>query len=78
MKVKCKECNGRGWGVWSCCTGLPVDLDIMMCHSCGEHLGEEDCQVCDATGMVDESEQTDELHYVRQSYRINNGTEPNT
>ena len=49
---KCESCNGKGWGVWSCCTGEPVNRDIMMCPQCKEHLGEEDCYDCDGTGYV--------------------------
>lgn len=52
---KCETCNGRGWGVWSCCTGDPVNRDIMMCPHCNEHLGEEDCYDCDGTGYVNSS-----------------------
>lgn len=69
MKTICQSCNGRGWGVWSCCTGDPVDHDIMMCPKCYEHLGEETCGECDGTGEVEE--QPVQPHYVRESYRIN-------
>lgn len=61
MKQKCESCNGRGWGVWSCCTGNPVNRDIMMCPVCHEHLGEEPCVECDGTGQVDEPDESYEI-----------------
>lgn len=74
-KIKCESCNGRGWGVWSCCTGEPVDRDIMMCPKCYEHLGEEDCYDCDGTGYVDEDfYDEEEQHYVRKSYYVDEET----
>lgn len=49
---ECEECKGKGYGVWSCCTGELVANDIMLCPTCYEHLGEEDCWECKGTGYV--------------------------
>ena len=54
MRECCSECDGRGWGIFSCC-GDDITGDINErdnCPSCGEHCGDEreDCEECDATG----------------------------
>lgn len=51
-KDQCEACSGKGEGIWSCCTGDRVDEDYAMCPRCHEHLGEEECQECDGTGLV--------------------------
>ena len=56
-KVQCETCNGKGEAVFSCCTGEVVNDDIMMCPSCYEHLGEEECPDCEGTGAVEEDTQ---------------------
>ena len=55
MAEYCYECDGRGWGVFSCC-GIDITADINetdICPSCGEHCGDEreDCEECDGTGF---------------------------
>lgn len=53
--VACDECDGKGVGVYSCCTGERITglaADYMMCPICKEHLGEDDCEACDGTGYV--------------------------
>lgn len=51
---KCEICSGKGTGYFSCCDGFAVDEDIAMCHTCHEHLGEEDCENCNGTGEVED------------------------
>jgi hypothetical protein len=51
-KQQCEACSGQGEAIWSCCTGDRVDEDYSRCPSCGEGLGEEECQECDGTGLV--------------------------
>ena len=54
MKMKtCETCDGKGEAVISCCTGDVVDIDIMMCPVCYEHLGEETCPDCDGKGETE-------------------------
>ena len=48
----CPDCDGHGEAMFSCCTGNRVDSDYGRCPSCGEGLGEEECQTCDGTGLV--------------------------
>jgi len=52
-KIDCDWCNGQGEGMFSCCTGEMVDSDWGRCPKCLEGLGEEECEVCDGTGLVD-------------------------
>ena len=53
MKTKeCEVCDGKGYGVWSCCDGELVDNDFAMCPTCHEHLGEEECDECSGTGKI--------------------------
>ena len=49
--VVCPECEGKKELVYSCCTGEPVDNDLMICPTCKEHLGEEPCFTCGGTGI---------------------------
>jgi hypothetical protein len=49
---ECPACYGKGEGYFSCCTGDMVSEDIAMCPECYEHLGEEECGVCDGTGVI--------------------------
>jgi hypothetical protein len=48
---ECEACNGAGTGIFSCCTGDPVDSDFMICPVCKEHLGIEECSECNGTGI---------------------------
>jgi len=54
LLIECETCNGKGEAVFSCCSGEVVDDDMMMCPTCHEHLGEEECQDCEGTGKVSE------------------------
>jgi DnaJ-class molecular chaperone len=58
MKIPCPTCNGKGEAVFSCCTGEVIDSDIMMCPSCYEHLGEEECIDCNGSGEIEEDTET--------------------
>jgi len=49
---ECPACYGKGEGYFSCCTGDMVSEDIAMCPECYEHLGEEECGLCDGTGVI--------------------------
>jgi hypothetical protein len=49
---ECSACHGKGSGYFSCCSGEIVDEDVAMCPECYEHLGEEECEVCDGTGTI--------------------------
>jgi len=51
-KEECPACYGKKVGYFSCCTGDMVDEDIAMCPRCYEHLGEEECNLCDGTGVI--------------------------
>jgi hypothetical protein len=51
-KEECPACYGKKVGYFSCCTGNMVDEDIAMCPSCYEHLGEDECGLCDGTGVI--------------------------
>ena len=48
-KIKCKECNGTGEIIWSCCGDNLNGSDILICPTCGEHCGDEseECEFCD-------------------------------
>tara|TARA_R110000824_G_scaffold399122_1_gene604084 strand:- start:1729 stop:1971 length:243 start_codon:yes stop_codon:yes gene_type:complete len=48
----CDDCEGKGDGYWSCCTGELITHDIKMCPKCHEHLGEEECETCEGKGEV--------------------------
>lgn len=55
MKTKeCSECNGKGKGYFSCCTHQMVEEELAMCPICKEHLGEDICEGCDGTGVVED------------------------
>ncbi len=51
----CKDCNGNGAIIWSCCgddiTNQFPENDI--CPTCGEHFGDDkdDCKECKGTGI---------------------------
>ena len=49
---ECPACYGKKVGYFSCCTGDMVNEDIAMCPSCYEHLGEDDCSLCDGRGTI--------------------------
>jgi hypothetical protein len=49
---ECPACYGKKVGYFSCCTGDMVDEDTAMCPSCYEHLGEEECSLCDGRGTI--------------------------
>jgi len=49
---ECSACHGKGSGYFSCCSGEIVDEDVAMCPECYEHLGEEECELCDGTGTI--------------------------
>ena len=49
---ECPACYGKKVGYFSCCTGDMVDEDTVMCPDCYEHLGEEECNLCDGTGVI--------------------------
>lgn len=55
-RIVCPECDGKKELVYSCCTGEPVDNDLMMCPQCMEHLGEEPCNTCSGAGWIDKDD----------------------
>lgn len=61
MKTTCNTCNGEGEAVFSCCGGDVITDDLMMCPTCHEHLGLEECPDCGGTGEIDEEDQTDPI-----------------
>lgn len=54
---ECETCNGHGEAVFSCCSGEVVRDDMMMCPTCHEHLGEEECPDCEGNGYVPEDKE---------------------
>ena len=42
-KEECKECNGRGYTIWSCCGDDITEQfpENDLCPTCKEHCGEE-------------------------------------
>jgi hypothetical protein len=49
---ECPECEGKGVGYFSCCTGESVNEEYAMCPECFEHLGLEQCLNCDGAGVT--------------------------
>lgn len=49
---QCPECDGKGTGFFSCCSGDRVDQDAPLCPDCMEHLGEDTCEACEGTGKI--------------------------
>lgn len=58
--IECPDCRGSGECVISCCTGDVIDDDWQLCPKCYEHCGEDTCETCGGTGMVDEDEEGSE------------------
>lgn len=52
--IECETCDGKGEAYFSCCSGDVVHSDVPMCRSCGEHLGEDTCHVCEGAGFVED------------------------
>ena len=65
-QTDCPACDGSGKNDFTPCCGAGYDSDILMCHDCKEHLGEDDliCEDCNGTGLVDSTEEipVDDYH----------------
>ena len=54
--IDCERCEGKGFGLFSCCTGEPVDPDIARCPKCKENIGEETCEDCKGEGTINKND----------------------
>ena len=61
---ECEACSGKGKASWSCCTQERVDEDYSRCPTCGEGLGEEQCQECNGLGYVPVGTPNEPVHIV--------------
>lgn len=50
---QCDECDGTGEACYSCCTGDVITGDYLICPTCKEWLGEEECVLCEGKGYVE-------------------------
>jgi RecJ-like exonuclease len=67
----CPVCDGTGRNELAPCCGAGYNSDIMICHDCHEHLGEDDftCEDCNGTGLVDATESYDDFQLHRTAER---------
>lgn len=70
---ECNTCNGEGEAVFSCCGGDVVTGDLMMCPTCHEHLGPEECPDCGGEGFVKAEDQTNPTKVDPQLQAENHG-----
>lgn len=78
--IDCKECNGHGYELQSCCGDDMIGLDFDLCPTCHEHcsterMDGEECEACNGTGKIEYNKQDigDKADQLYEEKRDNNG-----